>query len=237
MGIRAANRDYERWLDHELRGDIVESDLDDKHRKMSESAFSFLRATYWRWAEKILEVCPDLAGAPVALAVGDIHLENFGTWVDGEGRLIWGVNDYDEAAEMPYILDLVRLATSASLATSQEQLSLKAICANILEGYAHGIEAPEAFVLDRQHLWLRTRFVVSEAQRAMFWQKIENQYHDLLTKKNPEKPAARWIKLFASALPDKTVTLAYWRRRAGTGSLGRPRWLGYGIWHGGPLLR
>jgi hypothetical protein len=237
MGIRAANRDYERWLEHELHGDIVKSDLDDKYGKMSENAFSFLRATYWRWAEKILEVCPDLADAPAALAVGDIHLENFGTWVDGEGRLIWGVNDYDEAAEMPYILDLVRLATSASLATSQEQLSLKAICANILEGYAHGIEAPEAFVLDRQHLWLRTRFVVSEAQRAMFWQKIENQYHDLLTKKNPEKPAARWIKLFASALPDKTVTLAYWRRRAGTGSLGRPRWLGYGIWHGGPLLR
>jgi len=31
--------------------------------------------------------------------------------------------------------------------------------------------------------------------------------------------------------------LTYWRHTAGTGSLGRPRWLGYGTWHGGPLLR
>lgn len=237
MGIRAANRDYERWLRRELHGDIVTADLAKKYKKMRESAFAFLRATYWRWAETILDICPDLASAPAVLAVGDTHLENFGTWRDEEGRLIWGVNDYDEAAEMPYILDLVRLATSAALATTATQISLKAICANILEGYEHGIEAPEPFVLDRQHMWLRTRFVVGEAERAMFWQKIENQYHNLLTKKHPEQPAARWLKLFAEALPDDSITLTYWRHTAGTGSLGRPRWLGYGTWRGGPLLR
>jgi uncharacterized protein (DUF2252 family) len=123
MGIRAANRDYERWLARELHGDIVEADLGKKHKKMRDSAFSFLRATYWRWAETILNVCPDLANAPPVLAVGDIHLENFGTWRDQEGRLIWGVNDYDEAAEIPYILDLVRLATSAALATAATDLA------------------------------------------------------------------------------------------------------------------
>jgi len=204
---------------------------------MGENAFAYLRATYWRWAETILDVCPDLANAPAALAVGDIHLENFGTWTDKEGRIVWGVNDYDEAAEMPYILDLVRLATSASLATTPKQISLKAICANVLDGYEHGIEAPEAFVFDRQHMWLRKRFVVGEAARAMFWQKIDSPYHDVLAKKNPEQPPARWLKLFAGAPPDSSITLTYWRHTAGTGSLGRPRWLGYGTWHGGPLLR
>jgi hypothetical protein len=237
MGIRAANRDYERWLKTQLHGVMIESDLAKKHKAMRGNAFSFLRATYWRWAETILDVCPDLADAPAVLAVGDIHLENFGTWRDEEGRLIWGVNDYDECAEMPYILDLVRLATSASLATTPAQLSLKAICANVFEGYEHGIEVPEAFVLDRQHMWLRKRFVVGEAERAMFWQKIENQYHDMLAKKNPEQPPARWLKVFAEALPDAAITLGYWRRTAGTGSLGRPRWLGYGTWRSGPLLR
>ncbi len=237
MGIREANRQYERWLAAQLKGEAVIDDLGKKQKKMCGSAFSFLRATYWRWAETILNVCPDLASAPAALAVGDIHLGNFGTWRDQEGRLIWGVNDYDEAAEMPCILDLVRLATSATLATTPNQIPLKVICANILDGYEHGIESPEAFVLDRQHMWLRTRFVVSEAERAMFWQKIENRYHDLLAKKKVEQPSTRWLKLFAAALPDATVTLAYWRRTAGTGSLGRPRWLGYGTWRGGPLLR
>lgn len=237
MGIRAANRDYERWLAAQLKGDVVADDLGKKQKRMRDSAFAFLRATYWRWAESILDVCPDLANVPTVLAIGDIHLENFGTWRDAEGRLIWGVNDYDEVAEMPYILDPLRLATSAALAASPNQISLKAICANILEGYEHGLEAPEAFVLDRQHMWLRTRFVVGEAERAMFWQKIENQYHDMLSKKKPEQPPARWLKLFATALPDASITLAYWRRTAGTGSLGRSRWLGYGTWRGGPLLR
>ena len=54
------------------------------------------------------------------LAVGDIHIENFGTWRDNDGRLIWGVNDFDEAAEMPYALDLVRLTTSAPSPGSTE---------------------------------------------------------------------------------------------------------------------
>ena len=43
--------------------------------------------------------------------------------------------------------------------------------------------------------------------------------------------------MFAGALPDPSITLSYWRHTAGTGSLGRPRWLGYGSWRGGPLLR
>lgn len=59
----------------------------------------------------------------------------------------------------------------------------------------------------------------------------------MLTKKNPEQPPTRWLKLFADALPEPSITLGYWRRTAGTGSLGRPRWLAYGTWHSGPLLR
>jgi uncharacterized protein (DUF2252 family) len=84
MGIRAANLEYERWHKTQLRGDIIESALDKKHKTMRASAFSFLRATYWRWAETILDICPDLADGPAVRAVGDIHLENFGTRRDEE---------------------------------------------------------------------------------------------------------------------------------------------------------
>ena len=61
MNIWAANRDYERWLAGELKGDIVEEDILKKRKRMRESAFAFLRATYWRWAETILGLCPDIA--------------------------------------------------------------------------------------------------------------------------------------------------------------------------------
>ena len=116
---------------------------------MAEDAFQFLRATYWRWAETIYEVCPELKGAPDVLAVGDIHAENFGTWRDGEGRLIWGVNDFDEAARMPYAIDIVRLATSAVLADVRG-ISDEKVCDSILEGYREGIAKPKPFVLDRE---------------------------------------------------------------------------------------
>ena len=94
--IQQSTRRYETWLREQLKGDLVKQDLARKHDKMKDSAFSFLRATYWRWAETILDVCPDLADAKTVLAVGDIHFENYGTWRDVDGRLVWGVNDYDE---------------------------------------------------------------------------------------------------------------------------------------------
>jgi hypothetical protein len=236
MGIVTANRAYERWLGEQLGRDVVKADLTTKHEKMADDAFAFLRATYWRWAETILTLCPDLAGAPSVLAVGDIHLENFGTWRDEDGRLVWGVNDFDECAEMPYALDLVRLATSAALA-SPRALPLKAICTSLLEGYRLGLEEPTAFVLDRDHLWLRARFVVDDEQRASFWSKVDKQYKTRSRARKPKEPPQNWLPLFAAALPEPSVELTYWPHTAGTGSLGRPRWLGYGTWRSGPLLR
>ncbi len=117
MGIVGSTEAYEAFLRAELSEEVVEEGLEEKHRAMAgEGAFPFLRATYWRWVERLPAIAGDLAAAPRVLAVGDIHLENFGTWRDADGRLVWGVNDYDEAAEMPYALDLLRLATSALLA-------------------------------------------------------------------------------------------------------------------------
>jgi uncharacterized protein (DUF2252 family) len=69
---------------------------------MTQGAFEFLRATYYRWTMRWPQHCAQLADAPQVLAVGDLHTENFGTWRDAEGRLVWGVNDLDEAHPLPY---------------------------------------------------------------------------------------------------------------------------------------
>src|SRR5574337_1367356 len=114
MRIRKATKKYEAWLARHLT--LVEADLELKHQRMVEDAFPFLRATFYRWAQLWPKICPGLANAPSVLAVGDLHVENFGTWCDLEGRLIWGVNDFDEAYPMAYTNDLVRLAVSAHLA-------------------------------------------------------------------------------------------------------------------------
>ena len=227
--IQHSTQGYEDWLRAEVGGEIVEKDLDRKHEKMRESPFAFLRATYWRWTETVLEICPDLENALRTLAVGDIHLENFGTWRDVDGRLVWGVNDFDEAAEMPFALDLVRLATSALVADTLRIVPVENICAAILKGYRDGLLKPHPIGLDRDWVWLRDLVDVSEKQRAKFWKKIDEAQQ--------EPAPARYQNALMSAMPEPPVVMTTTRRVAGAGSLGRPRWVGRAEWRGGPVVR
>src|SRR3979490_104855 len=64
-----------------------------------------------------------------------------------------GANDFDEAAEMPYVLDLVRLAASALLGSGRRRITDEEICAAILIGYRQGLHAPQPVVLHRDKLW------------------------------------------------------------------------------------
>ena len=87
---------------------VIEADLQFKHRQMRKEPFLFFRATFYRWAQQWPDVCADLRQAPKILAVGDLHVGSFGTWRDAEGRLCWGVDDFDESWPLPYTNDLVR---------------------------------------------------------------------------------------------------------------------------------
>lgn len=225
----ASKSDYEQWMAKNLGSDLVAEDLAAKGRAMRESAFVFLRATYWRWAETILDVSPALGGAPAVLSVGDIHLENFGTWRDAEGRLVFGVNDFDEAAEMPYALDLVRLAASALLGGETGKAGAGEIAHAILEGYADGVDAPRPIVLEKDMQWLREHVVVPEKRRRKFWRNVG--------KLEAETPPQRYLHALRSAMPERGLDIATARRVAGTGSLGRPRWLGVAEWRGAPAVR
>ena len=238
MGIVEATRAYDAWLRRQLGSAVVRKDLRKKHTDMAKGPFPFLRATYYLWAEEILNVCPELAGAPPVVAVGDIHLENFGTWRDNEGRLIWGVNDFDEAAEMPYALDLVRLGASAVLGCPHIR-STRAISDSILGGYKRGLDDPRPIVLDHQYTWLRDFVVVTDKKRASFWDKMEKltKPKKKRRKKPPKKPSADYISALAGAMPEPTPDVKYGARTAGLGSLGRPRWVGLTQWRGGPVVR
>ncbi|GAA5160064.1 DUF2252 domain-containing protein [Ornithinimicrobium tianjinense] len=53
---------------------------------------------------------------------GDLHVENFGTYLDSAGRLVFDVNDFDEAYVGHYTWDLLRFATSLALLGWQKAL-------------------------------------------------------------------------------------------------------------------
>src|SRR5580692_4444127 len=85
VDINEATSSYEKWM--RSCATIISSDLRSKHEQMKESPFLFLRGSFYRWAQLWPSVCADLCDAPQVLAVGDLHVNSFGTWRDVEGRL------------------------------------------------------------------------------------------------------------------------------------------------------
>ena len=63
----------------------------------------------------LAEDLPDLSHAPRVLACCDLHVNSFGTWRDSEGRLAWGVDDFDDSYPLPYTNDLEWLAASVKI--------------------------------------------------------------------------------------------------------------------------
>jgi hypothetical protein len=232
MNIFKATEDFEQWLAKRLP--IVRQDVALKHALMARDCFSFFRATFYRWLQHWPENCEKLAKAPIVLGVGDLHIENFGTWRDTEGRLIWGVNDLDEAFPAAYTLDLVRLATSAYLAIDSDHLQMtrREAAEAIEEGYRDAIAAGgQAFILAEHHQRLRLLATSRLRDPVHFWEKM--QQYPAYTAKPPDE--AR--KLIEESLPLPKRPYQLRRRIAGLGSLGHPRILALSCWQGALIAR
>jgi hypothetical protein len=232
MNIIKATKKYEDWLRERIH--IVEPDLLFKHEQMALALFPFFRGTFYRWAQVWPEVCADLDRVPHILSVGDLHVENFGTWRDTDGRLVWGVNDFDEACLFPYTMDLVRLATSALLAAREEHLTMKPkeSAEAILEGYLRGMEEGGLpFILGERHIWLREIAESKLRDPEVFWAKIDR----LPTVKGEIPESAR--EAIEHLLPERSIAYRLARRRAGMGSLGRVRLVAIAEWKGGRIAR
>jgi hypothetical protein len=227
MNIRQATESYEKWVASCIPLD--RRALAFKHKQMTIGLFPFLRATFYRWVQIWRETVPEAAAAPSLLAVGDLHLENFGTWRDTEGRLIWGINDFDEVYTMPYTMDLVRLTTSAHAATAENHLRIRPRSASerILEGYTDALtEGGRPFVLAENHRWLRKIALHRLRDATIFWQKLER-----LPKTTGRLPRGIESEL-RLLLPDRSLQYVRKRRVAGLGSLGHTRVVLLGQWHG-----
>lgn len=221
------NKAFEAWLSEQC--DVVRPDLAKKHEMMRESAFVFLRGTYFRWATTIEKVCEELADAPKVLGVGDLHIENFGTWRDSEGRLVWGINDFDEASRMPYAFDLVRLVASARLAPGM-RVAAETIADGVLAGYRRGLADPRPTLLDEHETWMREFVGTTAEEHEKFWKKMQKL-------KPAKKVDDRAKRLLERSYPERADTLRIARRTAGVGSLGRPRVVALAQWRGGHVVR
>ncbi len=229
MNIINSTSDYEGWLGEMT--DVQRSAITRKHKEMTEGPFPLLRATFYRWVEHWQVLCPELESRDqdVLLSVGDLHVENFGFWLDSRQRLVWGMNDFDEACEVPFTSDLVRLAVSIALAAETRGIPapLRKICQFMLDGYREGVKLEGRPILVKKsgHRELK-QLAAAIKSPSKFWRKHLDRVD------NPRIAAAhlpaRLKDIFRASLPrGARPTYRKERKPGGLGSLGRRRFTAF----------
>jgi uncharacterized protein (DUF2252 family) len=108
-----------------------------KFRKMAADPFAFYRGSaplFYSDVERLDDPWVDDATSRVWIQ-GDLHAENYGTYMDSAGVLVFDVNDFDEAYLGHYTWDLQRMAASLALLGFRKALSDASI-ARLIETYA-----------------------------------------------------------------------------------------------------
>jgi uncharacterized protein (DUF2252 family) len=103
-----------------------------KFRKMAATPFAFFRGSACLFYHDLREEAQEgtyLDERTSRIWIhGDLHAENFGTYMNSNGRLIFNVNDFDESYIGPFTWDLKRFSASIALigygkALSDDQIS------------------------------------------------------------------------------------------------------------------
>lgn len=238
---------------HEKDGrDLTAEALRRKIDALASNAFAFLRGTFHLMAADLLRARVDGAApaAPEGFVVGDMHLENFGTYRGASGDLCFDVNDFDEVTSAAIDVDLKRLCTSAMLLPGIDRAHRVTAAGVIAESWATTVERlggrypVSAWGVDKAEGWLE----------QLLREKGRRTRADLVAKVAPGKgrrrfgedgeppkfahAAAPWFKAVETALREyfeqlkqlkadttgkdwELLDVAY--RFKGTGSLGRLR--------------
>ncbi len=100
-----------------------------KYRKMAREPHAFYRGTACLFYNDVTAEPDEWAthGGERIWIHGDLHVENFGTYLNSDGRLIFDVNDFDEAYVGRFTWDLQRFAASLALLAWQKALPEDAI--------------------------------------------------------------------------------------------------------------
>jgi uncharacterized protein (DUF2252 family) len=112
--------------------DLIEADsraFRRKFRKMASGPFAFYRGSACLFYSDVAALEDRWADERTSRVwiQGDLHAENYGTYMDSEGVLVFDVNDFDEAYIGAFTWDLRRMAASLALLGFAKALSDQAI--------------------------------------------------------------------------------------------------------------
>jgi uncharacterized protein (DUF2252 family) len=103
-----------------------------KYRKMARDPHAFYRGSACLFFHDLVRERADddtfaTGDAGRIWVHGDLHVENFGTYLNSDGRFVFDVNDFDEAYLGRFTWDLQRFAASLALMGWQKALPVSAV--------------------------------------------------------------------------------------------------------------
>ncbi len=116
-----------------------------KYRKMASHPHAFYRGSACLYyADVTAKKDPWVDDQSGAIWIhGDLHVENFGTYLNSGGRLVFDINDFDEAYIGHFTWDLQRFAASMALMAWQKalpQADVESLIRRYLRGYLRQVD-------------------------------------------------------------------------------------------------
>ena len=214
-----------------------------KYAAMRADPFRFLRGTCHLFHARLSENALAPTG-PSAWICGDLHLENFGTYLGDDDLTYFDVNDFDEAICAPFSWDILRLAVSVLAAAPIIGLtngSAKTFASQLIDTYFAELaigkprwlerstaSGPIGDLMDKRKRrdpakFLAKRTVTKGGKISLL---IDGE-RMLAIEKSDRADLAAFMTALAKQTPNakplKFIDAA--RRIAGTGSLGLPRFV------------
>ncbi len=214
-----------------------------KYAAMRDNPFAFLRGSCHLFHDRMSGQGLAPTG-PLAWLCGDVHLENFGTYLGTNGLTYFDLNDFDECVRAPFGWDIVRIATSVIVAAPVLKLkpvNTVALAQSLIETYLSELATGKARWIERRTAegligslidslkkrdtkrLLEKRTELRGNTRVL---KIDGDKMLAASRDDFDATKALFEQTFANTPNRKAMTfIGVARRVAGTGSLGSPRFV------------
>jgi uncharacterized protein (DUF2252 family) len=190
-----------------------------KFRKMAQDPFSFYRGSACLFYADVAPVEDRYADERTGRVWihGDLHAENYGTYVNDAGILVFDVNDFDEAYLGHFTWDLKRMAASLALLGFVKALSdevIREMVETYASGYAEQVETfhhgeeDEEFRLTLGNTDGALHLVLLEARLKSRWQMLER----LTAVKHHERSFKEGTAVRSLDAPERDEVMAAYER-------------------------
>lgn len=135
---------------HKTESKMIAELLPLRHQRMLASRFAFFRGTAELMEQDLKQ--QHQSGIPTIIC-GDAHVNNFGFYASPERKLLFGLNDFDEARIGNWESDLKRLLVSAKLAGDENHFATKELNHTlklITKTYRHAIKRANRLSLSQR---------------------------------------------------------------------------------------